>query len=142
MSQYLNIYLKPKDNGKPKYLTCYSRNSDVYGRLVEDGQFPFYNSEEYGTLSCEFLRYICDDIKKQIADEQERTNLRMKAIKDVSNKEVAETFIEEIESLNRCIKEDQETLKEVEHLYWLAYLLNGDQEWEFAEYEGLVGNIN
>ena len=142
MSQYLNIYLKPKDNGKPKYLTCYSRNSDVYGRLVEDGQFPFYNSEEYGTLDCESLRSVCDDIKKQIADEQERANLRRSAIKDASSREVAETFMEEIESLNRCVKEDQEALKEVEHLYWLAQLINEESKWSIAEYEGLVGNIN
>lgn len=142
MSQYLNIYLKPKGDGKPKYLTCYGRGSDVYGWLIEAGLFPFGNSEEYGTLDCKFLKYICDDIKKQIADEQERANLRMKAIKDVCNKEVAETFMEEIESLNRCVKEDQEALKEVEHLYWLAQLVNEESKWSISEYEGLVGNIN
>lgn len=56
----------------------------------------------------------------------------------VSSKEVAEKFMEEMESLNRCIKEDQEALKEVEHLYWLAQLIDE----ELNEYEGLVGNIN
>lgn len=138
MSQYLNIYLKPNGDGKPKYLTCYGRGSDVYGWLIESGQFPFSNSGEYGTMDCGFLRSICDDIKKQIADEQERANLRKSAIKDASSKEVAETFMEEMESLNRCIKEDQEALKEVEHLYWLAQLIDE----ELNEYEGLVGNIN
>lgn len=137
MSQYLNIYLKPNGDGKPKYLTCYGRGSDVYGWLIESGQFPFSNSGEYGTLGCEFLRNICDDIKTQIADEQERGNLRMRVI-GVSSKEVAEEFMEEMESLNRCIKEDQEALKEVEHLYWLAQLIDE----ELNEYEGLVGNIN
>ncbi len=142
MSQFLNIYLKPKGDGKPKFLACYSEISDVYGWFNENMSLPSsFTDEKYGVISSGILWGISSDIRNKIEDEQEKVNLRMKAIKNASNKEVADTFIEEVESLNRNIKKKQKVLVEIEHLLWLSAIIVKSRRWEDAEYDGLVGNI-
>lgn len=142
MSQYLNIYIKTKRQDKPVFLIEYSRNSNVYGAITDDCHIPFdEDGNTYYNLTVEDIDYAKSQLEREINSTNSRINFRNKVSENVLNKEAVEELIDEIECLTEYRDTVKCTLQEIEHLLWLAKIVEDNKQFEWYDGEKLMANI-
>ncbi len=136
MSQYLNLYLKPK-TGEPIYLTSYSRCTDLYDELTDNVPIS-YDADRQTEITAADLRKTLNFIEARITQLKEKTADRRKAITYASNADVVREILLDAESFTDRAKELQEVADELSHWLWLVESCCEDICAEFAK---LLANI-
>lgn len=127
MSSYLNIYLKTrkKENVDSKYILflTYSRNSEIYQRVNEAGNFYSANGTKT-QLTTDILSNIIDEVNRELVDSKDTLN---------TYREFKSTDIESILSLKKYIKDLTITIHKLSVLLDIAY----ECSYEYTDCEGL-----
>lgn len=148
MSSYLSIYIKLKGKDNPVDLAEYSRNHPMYDVLREEvGVTYIGNGDEtrYSDLSAASLNAAVNEYDQKIAKETQRINTRMEALKSLSGEqatEVCSDILSDIDSMKEYREELKGTKHELEHLAWLANLIEANAEYGWCNTEKIVANID
>lgn len=142
MSQYLNIYLKKKDEDKPLFLTDYCKSSDVFDAITDNISVPYdSDGKAYVDLATKDLKDIKDKLDDEITQVQSRINLRTKSVKFAASKDAIEELMVEVECLASHIHDLKETYDEVSHLHWLTEIVEEGDDYEWLNFIKLMANI-
>lgn len=148
MSSYLNIYIKLKGKDNPVDLAEYSRNHPIYDVIREEvGVVYIGNDDEtqYSDLSAASLNAAVKEYDQKIANETQRINTRMEALKLLDGEqatEVCSDILSDVDSMKEYRDELAETKHELEHLAWLANIIEANAEYGWCNSEKLVANID
>lgn len=148
MSSYLNIYIKLKGEGKQLFIADYSRNNPVYDVIREDvGVAYIGNGDEthYSDLRAASLNAAVNEYDQKIANETQRINTRMEALKSLGGEqatEVCSDILSDVDSMKEYMAELTETKHELEHIAWLANLIEANAGYDWYKTEKLVANID
>lgn len=148
MSSYLSIFVKLKDENTPLFLTDFSRSHPMYDVLREDvGVVYIGNGDKprYSDLSAASLNAAVNEYDQKIAKETQRIDTRMDALKfldDERAKKVCSDILSDIDTMKEYREELEETKHELEHLAWLANLVEANAECSWHKTEKLVANID
>lgn len=159
MSGYINFYVVPKktrkrygydpekgnteeeieiSTGVPLLLLSYSRNNEIY-RQYNDVLNPPYagDNETYQDVTHEEALSIVREYENDMKSTQERLEIEYKMLEKCNNKEVFDTLWDDIMSMEKYYKEQQETLGELKRMADLIYELSN-----CTDFEKVVVNID
>lgn len=156
MSSYLSFYLVPKltkkkytyedytskeeeikiSEGIPLFLTCYSRNSDVY-QAYNETLNPAYGGMEdkYTEVSYEDAKRVATEFEEDLQKSIDRLAINYKILKEGGYNE---DIWSEIQSSEEYIKEQKETLQQ---LNFIAGLIH-DITKHTSDFEKVLINID
>lgn len=156
MSSYLTFYLVPKktktkygydeekgnteevveiSKGEPLALMSYCRSSEVY-QAYNDTLSPAYcgMEEKYTELTHEMAKEVVSEFKKNIETTEERLEINYKMLKEGG---YSSELWEEIQSFEKYLREQKETLSELEYLASSVY------EWtNYSDFEKVLINVD
>jgi hypothetical protein len=142
MSEYLSIYLLPKkskegEKKEPMYVASYSRNSDVFQAITDEVCTPF-GGEDYTELTTDDMNRVCKAQADEITEQDERITTRREALRSVTNSDVAEGILCELDNLTKYRDELQGALDELRHIQWLTECAY--DKYFAPDFEGVVMN--
>lgn len=155
MSSYLSFYLVPKktkmrytydengghkeeikiSDGKPLYLMCYSRNSDIYQSFNETLNVAYVSNEEkYTELTYEDAKRVVSEFENDIKITEKRLETDYKMLKEGG---YHDDLFSEIQSMENHLSEQKESLEE------LKYIASSVYEWtNNTDFEKVLINID
>lgn len=148
MSSYLNIYIKQKGTDNTVDVTEYSRSHPMYDVLREEVGIVYIGNGDkprYSGLSAASLNAAVKEYDQKIAKETQRIDTRMDALKlldDERAKKVCSDILSDIDTMKEYREELEETKHELEHLAWLANVIEANAEYSWHKTEKLVANID
>lgn len=148
MSSYLNIYIKLKGTDNTVDLTEYSRSHPMYDVIREEVSVVYIGNDDkprYSDLSAASLNAAVNEYDQKIAKETQRINTRMDALEfldDERAKKVCSDILSDIDSIKEYREELEENKHELEHLAWLANIIEANAECSWHKTEKLVANID
>lgn len=150
MSEELSIYLKPKkrkeEDKEPQllHLTSYTRGSDIFGAIDSVMDIAYYEDENEESKT----ELTPDDMKRVLAKQKETAenvaqmlSTRKEALVGVSNTDVADDIISDIDRLVDYQKEIDEGLEEVKHLNYLINTIYSEREYSWSGFEKVLADI-
>lgn len=148
MSSYLSIYIKLKDENTPLFLTDFSRSHPMYDVIREEVSVVYIDNDDkprYSDLSAASLNAAVNEYEQKIAKETQRIDTRMDALKSLNGEhatEVCSDILSDIDTMKEYREELEETKHELEHLAWLANVIEANAEYSWCNTEKLVANID
>lgn len=150
MSEELSIYLKPKkrkeEDKEPQllHLASYTRGSDIFGAIDSVMDIAYYEDESEESKT----ELTPDDMKRVLAKQKETAenvaqmlSTRKEALVGVSNTDVADDIISDIDRLVNYQKEIDEGLEEVKHLSYLINTIYSEREYSWSGFEKVLADI-
>lgn len=137
MSQYLNLYLVPTKSDKPIYLTSYCRNTGLYEAITDNVVIAFGGDKKTEITSAD-LRLTRGALEDDREDIKGRIERRQRALRDVTNDEVAHSILSELDYYNQELKRIDGAICEVNHLLYIVVSCCNDI---CAEFDKLVADI-
>lgn len=148
MSSYLSIYIKMKGKDVPVDLIEYSRSHPMYDVIREEVGVTYIGNDDkprYSDLSAASLNAAVNEYDQKIASETQRINTRMDALKLLGEEqatEVCSDILSDVDTMKEYRQELEEAKHELEHLAWLANLIEANAEYRWCNTEKLVANID
>ena len=155
MSSYLSFYLVPKktktrytydenggheeeikiSDGKPLYLMCYSRNTDIYQSFNETLNVAYAgNEEKYTELTYEDAKRVVSEFENDIKITEKRLETDYKMLKEGG---YHDDLFSEIQGMEDHLSEQKESLEE------LKYIASSVYEWtNNTDFEKVLINID
>lgn len=157
MSSYLSFYLVPKktkkkysfspeggekeeeieiSKGVPLLLMCYSRNNEIY-QAYNDTLNPAYcgMEEKYTELTYEDAKRVVSEYESDVKSTEKRLEVTYKMLKEGG---YHEDLFSEIQSSERYLEEQKETLEELKFIANLVY--EATRSW--TNFEKVLINVD
>lgn len=150
MSQELSIYLKPKkregETEEPKllFLTSYTRSSNVYEAITDAVNVGYCTDDDEKNkteITPADMDYALNKQKEAAENVAQMLSTRKEVLIGVSNTEVADDIISDIDRLIDYQKEINDGIKEVEHLSYLINTIYTEREYSWSDFEKVLADI-